>query len=79
MNWSEESRNISYNSWLREEALNSKSTLNQNMAKLRQALLVLESVISQEGTTSVRFVRISTAINHLISEIHLLVISTEDV
>ncbi len=78
MNWSAGYQNTSYNNWLREEALNSKTTLEKNMAKLQQVLPVLDSVISQEGITSARFARVSAAISHLIVEIHLLVTLTED-
>jgi len=76
--WSSEERpDTQYNSWLREQALSSRSTLEKNTAKLRLVLQVLESVTSQEGTTSVRFARISAAMVHLITEIHLLVTLTE--
>jgi len=69
---------MQYNNWLREEARNSKDTLEKNMVKLQQVLLVLPSVISREETTSVRFARVSAAISHLITEIHLLVTLTEE-
>jgi len=76
--WSEESPGISYNNWLREEALNSRDTLRKNTARLRRALQVLDSVISQEETTSARFARVSAAEIHLMTEIHLLVTMMED-
>ncbi len=74
--WLGEYPGISYNNWLREEALDSNNMLNRNMVKLRQALSVLDSVISQAGISTERSERVSTAINHLITEVHLLVIST---
>jgi len=73
--WSGKRGNISYNSWLREEALSSKSILLKNTARLLAQLQVLPSVISQEETTSERFVRVSTAMTHLMTELHLLVIT----
>ncbi len=76
MNWQEESPRLSYNSWLREEALNSKSSLRKNMGRLQAQLRVLESVISQEAITTERFARVSTAMTHLMTELHLLVIMT---
>ncbi len=69
---------MGYNNWLREQALSSKATLEKNTAKLQLVLLVLDSVICQEGTISVRFARVSAAIEHLIVEIHLLVTLTEE-
>ncbi len=74
--WSAEQPNMSYNNWLREEALNSRSLLKQNTDRLLAQLQVLDSVISQEEITSERFGRVSTAMVHLMTEIHLLVIST---
>jgi len=65
--------NISYNSWLREEAQNSSNTLHKNMARLQAQLQVLESVICLEEITSERLGRISLAVNHLMTELHLLV------
>ena len=68
---------MSYNSWLREEALNSRSLLRKNTARLRAQLLVLDSVISAEEITTERFVRVSLAMVHLMTEMHLLVITTK--
>ncbi len=78
MNWSEGSQNISYNNWLREEALNSKSLFHKNMVRLQAQLQVLESVISLEEISTVRFARVSTAMVHLMTELHLLVTLTEE-
>ncbi len=69
---------MSYNSWLREQALDSKDTLRKSMGKLQQVLPVLESVTCQGEITSERFARVSLAINHLIVEIHLLVTLMEE-
>ncbi len=74
-----ESPNISYNSWLRGEALNSKSTFHKNMARLQAQLSVLDSVISQAEITSERYARVSLAMVHLMTELHLLVITTKEV
>ncbi len=74
--WSAPPPNMSYNNWLREEGLNSRDLLKQNTARLLAQLQVLDSVISQEEIISVRFGRVSTAMVHLMTEIHLLVIST---
>ncbi len=74
--WQEESRNTSYNSWLREEATEQSNTLHKNMARLRVQLSVLESVISLEEITSERSARVLQAVNHLMTELHLLVILT---
>ncbi len=76
MNCREESQNISYNSWLREEAQGSRSMLRKNTARLLAQLQVLDSVISQEEITTERFGRVSQALIHAMTEIHLLVIST---
>ncbi len=78
MSWSAKYPSTSYNSWLREEAQNSNTTLKKNMAKLQQVLPVLESVICPAEITSERLGRVSQAINHLIVEIHLLVTLTEE-
>ncbi len=71
--WSVEYPRLSYNNWLREEALSSSNMLHKNMARLRDQLQVLESVISLEEITSERLERVSTAVNHLMTELHLLV------
>jgi len=75
--WLAESQNMSYNSWLREEAQSSRNLLRKNTARLLAQLSVLDSVILQEETTSERFGRVSLAMVHLMTELHLLVISTE--
>ncbi len=64
---------MSYNNWLREEALDSRTTFEKNTVKLQRVLQVLDSVISQEEITSVRFARVSAAMVHLMTEVHLLV------
>ncbi len=71
--WSGESHVMSYNNWLREEAVDSRSMLQVNMDNLLAQLRVLESVISQEEISTVRSVRVSTALIHAMTEIHLLV------
>ncbi len=76
--WSGEYQNMSYNSWLREKAQNSKNSLKQNTDRLLAQLSVLDSVICQAGITTERFARVSLAMVHLMTELHLLVISTEE-
>ncbi len=73
MNWQEESHVISYNSWLREEASKQNSMLRKNTDRLLVQLQVLHSVISPEEITSERYERVSTAMVHLMTELHLLV------
>ncbi len=68
---------MSYNNWLREEAVDSKNTLVKSMARLQVRLQVLESVILQEGITLERYARLSTAMEHLVIEVDLSVILTE--
>ncbi len=75
--WPEGYQNLSYNSWLREEAVKSKNMLHKNTVRLQAQLQVLESVISQAEITTVKFARVSTAMVHLMTELHLLVISTQ--
>ncbi len=76
-NWSGGYPNISYNNWLREEAESSSNSLRKNMGRLQVQLSVLDSVISLEEITSERLGRISLAVNHLMTELHLLVTLTE--
>ena len=75
--WSAKQPNMSYNSWLREEAQNSNNILRQNTDRLLAQLQVLQSVILPEEITTERSVRVSLAMVHLMTELHLLVISTE--
>ncbi len=75
--WSEDYPRLSYNNWLREEATDSRSMLLQNMVRLRAQLPVLESLILAEEITTERFARVSQALIHAMTEIHLLVILTE--
>ncbi len=74
--WSGESPVTSYNSWLREEAQERNNLLRKNMARLRGQLSVLDSVISLEAITSERSARVLQAVNHLMTELHLLVTLT---
>ncbi len=76
--WQDASPRLSYNNWLREEAVDSKSTLLKNMDRLQAQLPVLESLISQGEITTARFERVSQALIHVMTEIHLLVILTEE-
>ncbi len=71
--WQEESRSMSYNNWLREEAENSSRLLRKNMVRLQAQLQALESVICLEEITMERSARLSTAVIHVMTEIHLLV------
>jgi len=76
--WLDASPKLSYNNWLREEAVESSNTLHKNMARLQVQLQVLESVISLEEITSERLGRVSQAVNHLMTELHLLVTLQEN-
>ncbi len=76
--WSGGSPNISYNSWLREEAQESRNTLKRNSERLQAQLSVLDSLISLEVISTERFARVSLALIHVMTEIHLLVILTEE-
>jgi len=69
---------MGYNSWLREQALESKDTLSKNMDRLLAQLSVLDSVICQAEISTDRFVRVSLAMVHLMTEIHLLVTTMEE-
>ncbi len=71
--WSKGYQDISYNSWLRGEALDSKNMLKKNMDRLQAQLLALDSVICLEQTSTQRLERVSVAIIHVLTEIHLLV------
>ncbi len=74
--WSGKRQNMSYNSWLREEAQNSNNILKLNTDRLLAQLQVLQSVILPEEITMERSARVSLAMVHLMSELHLLAIST---
>ncbi len=76
--WQDGYQNISYNNWLREEAQEQSSTLLKNMARLLDQLQVSESVILQAGITLERYERVSQAVNHLKTELHLLVTIQEN-
>ena len=69
---------MSYNSWLREEARSSSNMLRKNMGRLQVQLQVLDSVISLEEITTERSARVLQAVNHLMTELHLLVTLTEE-
>ncbi len=66
---------MGYNSWLREEALESKSTLLKNMVRLQAQLPVVQSVLSQEEISTERLTRCSLAVIHLMTELHLLLVT----
>ncbi len=74
--WSGEQHVMSYNNWLREEATRQNSMLRKNTDRLQAQLRVLQSVILQEEITSERSVRVSMAMVHLMTELHLLVTLT---
>ncbi len=76
--WSAKQPNMSYNSWLREEAQDSKAMFSKNMARLLAQLSALDSVILPAVITSERYGRASLAMVHLMTELHLLVTSMED-
>ncbi len=67
---------MQYNSWLRDTAEKSKNTLVKNMARLQVQLQVVQSVLLQGEISTLRLTRVSAAINHLETELHLLVIMT---
>ncbi len=69
---------MGYNSWLREQALESKNTLVKNMDRLLVQLPVVLSVLSQEEMSSMRLQRVSVATIHLMTELHLLVTTLEE-
>ncbi len=74
--WSGDYQNLSYNNWLREEAVSSSNMLKRNMARLQAQLQVLESVISLEEISTEKLERVSRAVIHVMTEIHLLVTLT---
>jgi len=69
---------MGYNNWLREEADAQLNLLLKNTDRLLAQLSVLRSVLLREGISSDRLTRVSQAEIHLMSEIHLLVILTEE-
>ncbi len=70
---------MSYNSWLRDTGLESKAMLSKNTARLLVQLSVLQSVLEQEtGMADSRVTRVDLAMIHLMTEIHLLVIMTQE-
>ncbi len=73
-----ESHVLSYNSWLRDTAVEQNSLLRKNTARLQAQLSVLDSLILPEETTSERYARVSLAMVHLMTELHLLVTLTEE-
>ena len=76
--WSEKYPNISYNSWLRDTAEESRNTLLKNLVRLQAQLSVLASVMQVEEISTERLGRVSLALIHAMTEIHLLVTLTED-
>ncbi len=76
--WSRESPVTSYNNWLREEAQDCRNLLAKNMDRLQVQLSVLDSVICLEQISTQRLERVSVAITHVLTEIHLLVTLTEE-
>ncbi len=64
---------MGYNNWLREEAEDSKNMLHKNTVRLQAQLPALESVLLQAKISSNQLVRVSVAMTHLMTEMHLLV------
>ncbi len=63
----------SYNAWLRQQNLSSSDKYLESMARLRVVLQELQFLLDQEITMEPsRVFRVTSAINHLIVEIHLL-------
>ncbi len=68
----------SYNEWLRQQNLSSSDKYLESMARLRVVLQELQFLLAQEITMEPsRVFRVTSAINHLIVEIHLLDTSQE--
>ncbi len=78
MKWHEGSQNMSYNNWLRDTASDSRAMLKRNSERLQVQLSALDSLICQEGISTERFARVSLALIHVMTEIHLLVTLTEE-
>ncbi len=75
--WSSEKPvNMQYNNWLRDTAEESRNMLHESTGKLLAQLSVLDSVICQERISSRLLTRVLVAESHLMTELHLLVIST---
>ncbi len=69
---------LSYNSWLRETAEESRTTLLKSTANILVELQGLQSALQQEITMEpLRVLRVTSAITHLTSEIRLLAILRE--
>ncbi len=69
---------MGYNSWLREEAQDSKDSLHKNMVRLQAQLPVVLSVLSLEEISTERLTRCSLAVTHLMTELHLLLVTTRE-
>ncbi len=69
---------MGYNSWLREQAQESKNTLVKNMDRLQVQLPVAQSVLSQEAISTERLTRCSLAVIHLMTELHLLLVTIKE-
>ncbi len=69
---------MSYNSWLRDTAIELKDLLQKNTDRLQGQLSVLDSLMRAEQISSQRLTRVLVAEDHLMSEIHLLVTLMED-
>ncbi len=68
---------MGYNNWLRANAQESRDLLKKNSVRLQAQLSVLDSVMLLEETSTARLERVSLAIIHVMTEIHLLVTLTE--
>ncbi len=64
-----------YNNWLRDTAEEQRSTLVKNMDRLLAQLPVVQSVLSQEEISTERLTRCSLAVIHLMTELHLLLVT----
>ncbi len=69
---------MGYNNWLREGAEQQQDMLLKSMDKLPAQLSALQSVLLLEEISSVRLARVCQAMTHLVEEIRLLVILTEE-
>jgi len=63
---------MSYNRWLRDQSLTSRDTLVRATENLLELVQVLHLALQSETTMApLRVLRITSAVNHLVAEIHL--------
>ena len=69
---------MSYNNWLRATANEQQTTLVKNMDRLQAQLPVVLSALSLEEISTERLTRCSLAVIHLMTELHLLLVTIEE-